>query len=58
MLHHGKIIADGDAEHIKNHPHPIVQQFINGEVSDDDLAVLRMSGSDLNAQFSPEDFQE
>lgn len=58
MLHRGKIIADGDADHIKNHPHPVVQQFINGQVSEDDLAVLRMSGKDLETQFLPEDFQE
>ncbi|MHC4333902.1 MAG: ABC transporter ATP-binding protein [Planctomycetota bacterium] len=36
MLHHGKIIADGDAEHIRNHPHPVVQQFIHGQVGEDD----------------------
>ncbi len=58
MLHRGKIIADGDAEFIKNHPHPVVQQFINGQVSEDDLAVLRMSGADFKAQFSPKDFKE
>ncbi len=58
MLHHGKIIADGDADNIKNHPHPVVKQFINGQVSEDDLAVLRMSGKDLKSQFLPEDFQE
>jgi len=58
MLHRGKIIADGDADYIKNHPHPVVQQFINGQVSEDDLVVLRMSGKDLKAQFLPEDFQE
>jgi phospholipid/cholesterol/gamma-HCH transport system ATP-binding protein len=58
MLHRGKIIADGNADDIKNHPHPVVQQFINGQVSEDDLAVLRMSGKDLKSQFLPEDFQE
>ncbi len=58
MLHQGKIIADGDADYIRNHPHPIVQQFINGQVSDEDLAVLRMSGTDIQSQFLPEDFQE
>ncbi len=58
MLHHGKIIADGNVDDIKNHPHPVVQQFINGQVSEDDLAVLRMSGKDLKSQFLPEDFQE
>jgi len=58
MLHHGKIIADGDADHIHNHPHPIVQQFIKGQVSEDDLAVLRASGAVTQAQFLPRDFEE
>lgn len=58
MLHHGKIIADGDSDYIKNHPHPVVQQFINGQVSEDDLALLRMKGSEFKAQFSPSDFKE
>lgn len=57
MLHNGRIIADGDADHIRNHPHPTVQQFINGEVSEDDLAVLRMSGTLATSQFLPRDFQ-
>ncbi len=43
MLHNGKVIADGDADYIRNHPHPVVQQFINGHVGEDDLAVLRMT---------------
>jgi len=57
MLHNGKIIADGDDDHIRNHPHPVVQQFINGQVSEDDLAVLRMSGTISQAQFLPRDFE-
>ncbi|MFC1780663.1 ABC transporter ATP-binding protein [Planctomycetota bacterium] len=57
MFHNGKIIADGNADLIRNHPHPTVQQFINGHVSEDDLAVLRMSGSLSKAQFLPRDFQ-
>jgi len=57
MLHNGRIIADGDADHIRNHPHPEVQQFINGQVSEDDLAVLRMSGTISKAQFLPRDFE-
>jgi phospholipid/cholesterol/gamma-HCH transport system ATP-binding protein len=57
MLHNGKIIADGDADHIKNHPHPVVQQFINGQVDEDDLALLRMKGSISQAQFLPSDFE-
>jgi len=57
MLHKGKIIADGDADCIRNHPHPIVQHFIKGQVSDDDLAVLRMSGTMSQAQFLPRDFE-
>jgi len=58
MLHHGKIIADGDSGHIRNHPHPIVQQFIKGEVSEDDLAVFRASGEVVPSQFLPQDFEE
>jgi phospholipid/cholesterol/gamma-HCH transport system ATP-binding protein len=57
MLHNGKIIADGDADHIRNHPHPVVQQFIQGQVSEDDLAVLRMTGSAATVQFLPRDFE-
>ncbi|OHB59341.1 MAG: hypothetical protein A2173_11330, partial [Planctomycetes bacterium RBG_13_44_8b] len=56
MLHNGKIIADGNPDHIRNHPHPVVQQFINGQVSTDDLAVLRMSGAMSKTQFFPRDF--
>jgi phospholipid/cholesterol/gamma-HCH transport system ATP-binding protein len=58
MLHEGKIVADGSADHIRNHPHPIVQQFIHGQVSEDDLAVLRASGTISQAQFLPRDFEE
>ena len=58
MLHKGKIVADGDADHIRNHPHPIVQQFIHGQVNEDDLAVLRMSGKISQAQFLPRDFEQ
>jgi phospholipid/cholesterol/gamma-HCH transport system ATP-binding protein len=57
MLHNSKIIADGDADHIRNHPHPVVQQFINGQVDEDDLALLRMKGSISQAQFLPRDFE-
>jgi len=57
MLHNGKIVADGDADHIRNHPHPIVQQFIHGQVGEVDLAVLRMSGKVSQAQFLPRDFE-
>jgi phospholipid/cholesterol/gamma-HCH transport system ATP-binding protein len=58
MLHNGRIIADGDADHIRSHPHPTVQQFIHGQVSEDDLAVLRMSGSVAQSQFLPRDFEK
>ncbi len=58
MLHNGRLIADGDADHIRNHPHPTVQQFIHGQVSEDDLAVLRASGAISQAQFLPRDFEE
>ena len=58
MLHKGKIVVDGNAEHIRNHPNPVVQQFIKGQVSEDDLAVLRMSGTIPQAQFLPRDFEQ
>lgn len=58
MLHNGKIIADGEADYIRNHPHPTVQHFIKGQVDDDDLAVLRMSGTVSQAQFLPRDFEQ
>ena len=58
MLHNGTIIADGNAKHIRDHPHPVVQQFINGQVDEDDLAVLRASGTIFQTQFLPRDFEE
>jgi phospholipid/cholesterol/gamma-HCH transport system ATP-binding protein len=58
MLHEGKIIADGDSDYIRNHPHPRVQQFINGRVSDDDLAALRAGGTIFETQYLPRDFEE
>lgn len=58
MLHNGKIIADGDADFIRGHPHHIVQQFINGQVSEEDLAVLRMSSDVAITQFLPRDFEK
>lgn len=58
MLHNGKIVADGNADYIRNHPHPVVQQFINGQVDDDDLALLRMKGIMSQAQFLPRDFEQ
>jgi len=58
MLHKGRIIADGDADHIRNHPHPVVQQFIHGQVSEDDLAALRASGTVSAAHFLPTDIKE
>jgi len=58
MLYGGKIIADGDASHIRNHPHPVVQQFINGRIGEDDLAVLRASGTIFQTQYLPRDFEK
>jgi len=57
MLHEGKIIADGGAEHIRKHPHPAVQQFIHGRVSEEDLAALRLGGTKFKTQYTPEDFK-
>ncbi len=45
MLHEGRIVADGDAEHIRNHEHKVVQQFIRGQVSEEDLEALRSNAT-------------
>lgn len=57
MLHKGKVIADGDAEHIRNHPHDAVQQFIQGKVGEAELAALRLGGTRFETQFLPDDFR-
>jgi phospholipid/cholesterol/gamma-HCH transport system ATP-binding protein len=49
MLHHGKIIADGDADYIHNHPDPVVQQFIKGEVSKKELEQLQKASASSGA---------
>lgn len=58
MLHRGKIIADGGADDIRNHPHDVVQQFIHGRVGEAELAALRLSGTRFSTQFAPEDFKQ
>jgi phospholipid/cholesterol/gamma-HCH transport system ATP-binding protein len=45
MLHQGKIIADGSADYIRDINNPVVQQFINGQISDEELEILRMRDS-------------
>lgn len=57
VLHHGRIVADGDAEHIRTHPNEIVQQFIQGKVSEAELEALRLGGTKFPTQFMPEDFE-
>lgn len=57
MLHQGRIIADGDADYIRNHPNPAVQQFIQGRVSENDLEALRLGGTKYETQFEPRDFE-
>ena len=57
MFHKGRIIADGDAEHVRSHPNDIVQQFIHGKVGEAELAALRLGGTKFETQFLPEDFQ-
>jgi phospholipid/cholesterol/gamma-HCH transport system ATP-binding protein len=58
MFNSGKIIADGDADHIRSHPNEIVKQFIEGRVGEGDLAALRLGGTKFTTQFLPEDFKE
>ncbi len=57
MLHEGKIIADGDADHIRNHPHPVVEQFIEGKIGEADLAALRHGGTKFQTQYAKDDFK-
>ena len=52
MLNGGRIIADGDADHIRGHPDPAIQQFINGRIGTDDLTALRSSGVDRNGRLT------
>ncbi len=58
MLHEGRILADGDAEYIRNHPHSAVQQFIEGQASKEDLEAIRSSGVILQTQFEPQDLEQ
>jgi phospholipid/cholesterol/gamma-HCH transport system ATP-binding protein len=58
MLHEGRIFADGDAEHIRNHPSPVVQKFIKGEVSEEDLAAIRGGGFIPRTRFEPWDLEQ
>ena len=57
MLHKGKILADGDSEYIRNHPNPVVQQFIKGQASEEDLAAIRSSGAISQTHFEPRDLE-
>lgn len=57
MLHQGKIIAEGDPDYIRQHPHSIVQQFINGTVSEADLEALKLGGTKYPTQYDLEDFK-
>jgi phospholipid/cholesterol/gamma-HCH transport system ATP-binding protein len=58
MLHEGRILADGDADYIRNHPHSIVQQFIGGQANKEDLEAIRASGVILQTQFEPQDLEQ
>lgn len=58
MLHQGKIIADGNADHIRDHQHPAVRNFINGEVSEADLTAIREKGTWQQASLSPKDLED
>jgi phospholipid/cholesterol/gamma-HCH transport system ATP-binding protein len=57
MLHKGKIIADGDPDYIRSHPNDIVREFTLGQVSEADLAALRLGGTKFSTQFEPRDFE-
>lgn len=52
MLHNGKIIADGNADHIRNHSDPVVQQFIKGEISKKELEQLQKTSASSSLGLS------
>ncbi len=58
MMHEGKIVADGDTEHIRNHPGSIVQQFIHGQASTEDLAALSKSRTISQESYLSASFEE
>ena len=58
MMHEGKIVADGDADYIRNHSSPIVQQFIHGQADEKDLAALRQSDAMSQYSFSPDSSEQ
>ncbi|MCD4830489.1 MAG: ATP-binding cassette domain-containing protein [Anaerohalosphaeraceae bacterium] len=43
MLHNGRVVVDGKPEEIKNHSYTVVQQFINGQISEKDLKTIQLS---------------
>ena len=47
MLHNGKVLLDGNADTIKSSKLPVVQRFIKGEVSREDLQGLQVSFEDI-----------
>jgi len=59
----GNWAGESGAEALSNHIFDTyvdqrVQDFINGQVSEEDLAVLRMSGTAAHSQFMPRDFEQ
>ncbi len=58
MLHEGKIIADGEPEYIREHPDSTVQQFIKGQVSEEDLAALQENGPALQNEILSDESDE
>ena len=54
MLHKGEIIADGPPDYIRNHSEPVVQHFINGQVSDEELEILRTSSQFDRSKLLPD----
>ncbi len=51
MLHNGRIIADGNADYIRNSKNQIVQQFITGHAGEEELAGLRNNSSISQTEF-------
>jgi phospholipid/cholesterol/gamma-HCH transport system ATP-binding protein len=45
MLHEGQVILEGTPDAFRKTSHPIVQRFLRGEASDDELAAIRATGT-------------
>ena len=51
-------IADGPPDYIRNHSEPVVQHFIKGQVSDEEIEILRVSGQFDRSKLLPDNIRQ